>query len=144
MGDSAGRFVWRTDSLVRWAGAMTSTPSADERLADLRRKLTGLFLGGVGLANTGVIAVLFLLVHLWHLHWLGKPLGGGLFNPEDASASASGLLKSGGWWMLILYYVGIPAACFHFANGIWTSLITWGIAIGPNVTAVSSMNTQSG
>jgi MFS family permease len=32
--------------------------SADERVAGLRRKLTGLFLGGVGLANTGVIAAL--------------------------------------------------------------------------------------
>ena len=82
---------------------------------------------------TGVIAILFLLVHLWHLHWLGEPLKGGLFDPEDASASAAFHLKNSGGWMWLLYYVGIPAACFHFANGIWTSLITWGIAIGPNV-----------
>ncbi|MGB6366763.1 MAG: MFS transporter [Thermoanaerobaculia bacterium] len=37
---------------------MTPTQSAGARVAGLRRKITGLFLGGVGLANTGVIAVL--------------------------------------------------------------------------------------
>ncbi|CAM3852538.1 succinate dehydrogenase cytochrome b558 subunit [Mesobacillus zeae] len=32
---------------------------------------------------------------------------------------------------LALYIVGIVAAVYHFANGIWTFLITWGITVSP-------------
>ena len=32
----------------------------------------------------------------------------------------------------IFYVAGILATVYHLANGIWTSLITWGITIGPS------------
>ena len=28
------------------------------------------------------------------------------------------------------YLVGLWAACYHFANGIWTFCISWGITVG--------------
>lgn len=31
----------------------------------------------------------------------------------------------------VLYGLGVTAAAFHFANGLWTFLITWGITVGP-------------
>lgn len=79
---------------------------------------------------TGVIALIFIAVHLWHMHWLGGYFGGGYFDPHDASRTAAGALQSGKWWAWPLYQVGIVSAVYHFANGIWTSLITWGITIG--------------
>ncbi len=79
---------------------------------------------------TGVIALIFIAVHLWHMHWLGGYFGGGYFDPHDASRTAAGALQSGKWWAWPLYQVGIVSAVYHFANGIWTSLITWGVTIG--------------
>jgi succinate dehydrogenase / fumarate reductase cytochrome b subunit len=79
---------------------------------------------------TGVIAFIFIAVHVWQMHKLGQPLGGGFFDPHDASASASGAIQTT-WIWSAFYVVGVAATVFHFANGIWTALITWGITIGP-------------
>lgn len=80
---------------------------------------------------TGVIALIFILVHLYHMHWLGAWIpGGAKFDPEHASATASWALQMDKAWAWPLYVIGILSAVYHFANGIWTSLITWGITIG--------------
>jgi succinate dehydrogenase / fumarate reductase cytochrome b subunit len=78
---------------------------------------------------TGLIAFAFIVLHLWHVHWLGKPLGGGFFDPHDAAASAAEALRP--WYLRCLYGVGVLSSVYHFANGIWTFLITWGITVGP-------------
>ena len=78
---------------------------------------------------TGLIAFGFILYHLWHVHWLGKPLGGGGFDPHLAAATAAEALRP--WYLRCVYGIGVLAAVFHFANGLWTFLITWGITIGP-------------
>lgn len=79
---------------------------------------------------TGVIALVFILVHLWHMHWLGGYFGGGYFDPHDATRTAAGAMQFSRWWAWPLYYLGVSAAVFHFANGIWTFLITWGVTLG--------------
>lgn len=79
---------------------------------------------------TGLVAFAFILYHLWHVHWLGKPFGGGAFDPHDAAATAAQALAP--WYLRCIYGVGVLAAVYHLANGIWTFLITWGITIGPN------------
>jgi succinate dehydrogenase / fumarate reductase cytochrome b subunit len=38
----------------------------------------------------------------------------------------------------VLYIIGAVAAMFHFANGIWSFLVSWGITIGPRAQRVSS------
>jgi succinate dehydrogenase / fumarate reductase cytochrome b subunit len=82
---------------------------------------------------TGVIALLFILVHLWQMHWLGGLVGGGgYFNPKEATGTAAGVLQFKGAWVAPFYALGTLAAVFHFANGIWTGLITWGITVGRN------------
>jgi succinate dehydrogenase / fumarate reductase cytochrome b subunit len=78
---------------------------------------------------TGIVALVFIVFHIWHMHWLGHPLGGGWFVPEDAAYTAGAAIQRHEWiWML--YAVGILAAVYHFANGLWTFLISWGITIG--------------
>jgi succinate dehydrogenase / fumarate reductase cytochrome b subunit len=85
---------------------------------------------------TGMIAFVFIIFHVWQMHWLGKPLGGGFFNPEEAAQSAAGAIQAS-WYWTPLYVIGVSAAVFHLANGIWTFLITWGVTIGKRSQRIS-------
>lgn len=78
---------------------------------------------------TGMLAFAFILWHVYQLHWLGSPLGGGAFDPHHASSSAAKALQP--WWVVALYAIGVLSAVFHFANGLWTLGITWGIWTSP-------------
>lgn len=78
---------------------------------------------------TGVIAFAFIIFHVWQMHWLGKPLGGGLFDPHNAAKSAALIAQGSSIWGCI-YAIGVISSVFHFANGVWTFLITWGVTIG--------------
>lgn len=86
--------------------------------------------------TTGMIAFFFIIYHAWQMHWFGAPLGGGFFRAHDASGAPAAAVTTAttiqaAWWIAPLYAVGILASVFHLANGIWTSLITWGITIRP-------------
>lgn len=37
-----------------------------------------------------------------------------------------------------LYCIGIIAAVFHFSNGFWSFLVSWGITVGPRAQRVST------
>jgi succinate dehydrogenase / fumarate reductase cytochrome b subunit len=88
---------------------------------------------------TGLIAFVFIVYHVFHMHgwfhfdtWLEKvagPYGGGNFKPYNAASTAGKALQSGG--MLVFYAVGALACVFHFANGLWTMGITWGVWTSP-------------
>ncbi len=88
---------------------------------------------------SGVIAVLFIFAHVFHLHgwfhsdwWMEKiagPFGGAQFRPYNA-ASTLATAMTGFLWP-IFYVIGIVACVFHFANGIWTMGISWGVWISP-------------
>lgn len=92
--------------------------------------------------STAVIAFLFLVWHLWQMHWLGAPVGGGKFALHDAAGNATAVSTTAAtiqaaWWIAPLYAIGIVSTVFHLANGVWTSLITWGITIRPRTQRVS-------
>ncbi|MBD2863342.1 MULTISPECIES: succinate dehydrogenase cytochrome b558 subunit [Paenibacillus] len=38
-----------------------------------------------------------------------------------------------------LYLIGVLAATFHFSNGMWSFLVSWGITVGPRAQRVSSV-----
>lgn len=82
---------------------------------------------------TGMIAFFFIMAHVIHMHQLiGEPfrgLGGAQFQPEHASSSAAQALQP--LWVQIFYAVGVLAAVYHLANGLWTFGITWGIWTSP-------------
>lgn len=95
---------------------------------------------------TGVIAILFIFGHVFHLHgwfhndwWLeniAQPLGMAKFRAYNA-ASTLALALSGFVWP-IFYVVGIFACVFHLANGVWTMGITWGVWISPKAQRYAS------
>ncbi len=80
---------------------------------------------------TGIIAFLFILFHVVQLHHtLGAPLRnfegfGGQFDAEHAASSASIALAP--LWVKIVYTIGMLSVVYHFANGLWTQGITWGL-----------------
>jgi len=85
---------------------------------------------------TGVIAFVFIFYHVWQMHWLGEGLGGGSFRVHDdagsgVAAATTAATIQGAWWIAPIYALGVVSAVYHLANGIWTSLITWGITIRP-------------
>lgn len=91
---------------------------------------------------TGVVAFLFIAYHVWQMHWMGAPFGGGQFKLHDASgapaaAATTAAAIQAAWYIAPLYAVGILASVFHLANGIWTSLITWGITVRPRSQQVA-------
>jgi len=78
---------------------------------------------------TGMIAFVFIVGHVIHLHWLGKPFGGGRFDPHEASSSAALAIQP--LLATTLYAIGVLCAVFHLANGLWTLGITWGLWTSP-------------
>jgi len=42
------------------------------------------------------------------------------------------------WYGIVIYSLGIIAATFHLANGIWGFLITWGITTGKKAQKISA------
>lgn len=81
--------------------------------------------------TTGIATLVFILVHLYQMHWLGGWLPGGAgFDPELASETTAEVMQTASW-IAPFYMIGVVASCYHFANGIWTFLITWGVTIGP-------------
>ena len=76
---------------------------------------------------TGVVAFVFIVVHLWEFR-VQKLLGrmawqdfyGRLVTDLDVAHPA----------LFVLYFLGITAAVFHFANGLWLVGNTWGITLG--------------
>ncbi|UTT42087.1 MULTISPECIES: succinate dehydrogenase cytochrome b558 subunit [Exiguobacterium] len=72
---------------------------------------------------TGVFLVIFIAWHVWETR-LAK-LRGVEVNAEMMQNIVDNPL------MLIFYIVGILSATFHFANGLWSFAITWGITQSP-------------
>jgi succinate dehydrogenase / fumarate reductase cytochrome b subunit len=88
---------------------------------------------------TGMIAFLFILWHVFHMHgWIhagwwktnvAEPLGGGMFDWRHATSSVAVAMQSA--VVRVLYAIGVLACVFHLANGLWTAGITWGVWTTP-------------
>ena len=83
---------------------------------------------------TGIVALIFIFLHIATLRWRWEFFG--YFTPfyalgpdgtPLAMATTANALQSN--CVLVLYFIGASAAVFHFANGVWTAAITWGLTI---------------
>jgi succinate dehydrogenase / fumarate reductase cytochrome b subunit len=81
---------------------------------------------------TGYVGFLFIFMHIASLRW-GWTFGGLMptFDAMHASSSVGAHLQSGsaGLLMAAFYLVCVLALVYHFANGLWTAAITWGVTI---------------
>jgi len=85
---------------------------------------------------SGYVGLLFIFYHVATLRWgWNLPFSSG-FNAE-AAASTTALALRGGVEQLgvpavvvgAAYLIGVSLLVFHFANGLWTAAITWGLTV---------------
>ena len=87
---------------------------------------------------TGYIGIVFIFYHVATLRWgwtFLVPEGTRWSHSFSASTLAAAMQGSTDGFTLpgvlvsALYMVGVTALVFHFANGLWTAAITWGLTI---------------
>ncbi|QQE73610.1 succinate dehydrogenase [Brevibacillus composti] len=73
---------------------------------------------------SGFVTLIFVLYHVWSFRLSSLFFG----TPVNYDAVQQHLAHP----LIFLFYVlGVVATTFHFSNGLWTGLITWGITRGP-------------
>jgi len=87
---------------------------------------------------SGYIAIFYIFYHVATLRWGWTWLvpGGAKWSHEYASSTLAMALRGsedaftvGGMIVVAFYFLGVTASVFHFANGLWTAAITWGLTI---------------
>lgn len=87
---------------------------------------------------TGYIAIFYIFYHVATLRWGWTFLvpGGTKWSADYAASTLAAALRGSdegftflGVLVSLFYFVGISASVFHFANGLWTAAITWGLTI---------------
>lgn len=81
---------------------------------------------------TGVITLVFVTWHVWETR-LQVALKDS--TPVELTRDFATMMASD--VTFVLYIIGVLAAVFHFSNGMWTFLITWGITVGKRAQQVS-------
>lgn len=82
---------------------------------------------------TGVLTFLFVV---WHFAETRLQVALGNVAKEDLGALIHQILSNP--IALTLYIIGVIAASFHFCNGMWAFLVSWGITVGPKAQRIST------
>lgn len=82
---------------------------------------------------TGVITFVFVV---WHFYDTRFQVALGNIAHEELGVRMHEMLTNPLYF--VLYVIGVVAATFHFSNGLWAFLVSWGITIGPRAQRVSS------
>jgi succinate dehydrogenase / fumarate reductase cytochrome b subunit len=87
---------------------------------------------------TGYLGIFFIAYHVATLRWGWSFLvpGGTEWSHAFASSTLARALQGGtegmsaaGIAISAFYFLGVTALIFHFANGLWTAAITWGLTV---------------
>ncbi|MEO0513292.1 MAG: hypothetical protein AAF108_10420 [Planctomycetota bacterium] len=87
---------------------------------------------------SGYIGILFVFYHIATLRWGWTFLvpGGAKWDHHHSASTLAAAMQGStegmtavGFLVSLLYFVGVSMLVFHFANGLWTAAITWGITI---------------
>lgn len=87
---------------------------------------------------SGYVGVLFIFYHVATLRWGWTFLvpGGARWSAEAAASTLALALKgsetgftTAGLIVSLAYMLGASLLVFHFANGLWTAAITWGVTV---------------
>lgn len=79
---------------------------------------------------TGVITLIFVVWHVWETR-IQAALGADVNYNMMAEILASPAM----FWF---YIVGVIATIFHFANGLWSFLVSWGITVTPRSQMIAT------
>ncbi|WP_043934182.1 succinate dehydrogenase cytochrome b558 subunit [Bacillus sp. EB01] len=72
---------------------------------------------------TGIITLIFVVWHVWETRIAAA------FGAHVDFNMMADILSSP--FMFVFYVVGVLSAIFHFSNGLWSFLVTWGITVTP-------------
>ncbi|MFO0831737.1 MAG: hypothetical protein U0637_07815 [Phycisphaerales bacterium] len=87
---------------------------------------------------SGYLGVLFIFYHVATLRWGWTFLvpGGTQWTHQFSASTLAACLRGGensvtfmGVVVSLFYFLGVSLLVFHFANGLWTSAITWGLTV---------------
>ena len=81
---------------------------------------------------TGTLTFVYVLYHAYHTRFVNL-----LYGTEVSYARMQELMHDPR--VFVFYIVGLAAVMFHFANGLWGFLISWGITIGRKAQTVSGV-----
>ncbi|WP_368298817.1 succinate dehydrogenase cytochrome b558 subunit [Cytobacillus firmus] len=79
---------------------------------------------------TGVITLIFISWHVWETR-IQKALG------EEVNFNMMADILDNPF-MMIFYALGIISTVFHFSNGLWSFMVSWGITITPRSQVIST------
>ncbi len=87
---------------------------------------------------SGYIGLIFILYHVATLRWGWTFLvpGGTEWSAEFAGSTMGAIMQGSpdgftamGFAIACFYFLGVTLLVYHFANGLWTAAITWGLTI---------------
>lgn len=84
---------------------------------------------------SGVITLIFITWHVWETRIAAA------FGAEVNFSMMESILSNPA--MLIFYVVGLVSTTFHFANGLWSFLVSWGITVTPRSQKISTYFTMA-
>ncbi|KIL46253.1 succinate dehydrogenase cytochrome b558 subunit [Jeotgalibacillus campisalis] len=79
---------------------------------------------------TGVFTLIFVTWHIWETRIAaarGADVNFGMMESILADP-----------FMLAFYIAGVVSTTFHFANGLWSFLVTWGVTLSPSSQRIST------
>lgn len=83
---------------------------------------------------SGIVTLIFIAWHVWETR-----IAIGMGNAElDYGLMESILTQPFMFWF---YMVGVVSTTFHFANGLWSFLVTWGLTVTPRSQKIATYAT---
>lgn len=79
---------------------------------------------------SGVITLIFVTWHVWETRVAAA------FGEEVNFQMMENILSSP--FMFWFYVIGVISAIFHFANGLWSFLVSWGVTVTPRSQQIST------
>ncbi|OGX68414.1 MAG: succinate dehydrogenase [Paenibacillus sp. RIFOXYA1_FULL_44_5] len=83
--------------------------------------------------TTGVLTLIFIT---WHFYETRFQVAVGHVQRQDLGVVMHNIATNP--VLLTIYIIGIVAAVFHFCNGMWSFLVSWGITVGPRAQRIST------
>ena len=80
---------------------------------------------------SGVITLIFVTWHVFQTRFSGSEVD---FN------MMAGVLSSP--FMFWFYLIGVISTIFHFSNGLWSFLVSWGVTISPRSQVITTYITM--
>ncbi|UJL44999.1 succinate dehydrogenase cytochrome b558 subunit [Virgibacillus sp. NKC19-16] len=83
---------------------------------------------------TGIVTLVFIVWHVWETR-----IQIGMGNVELNYSLMENILTNP--FMFWFYVIGVLSTTFHFANGLWSFLVTWGITQSPKSQQIATYAT---